>query len=71
MSGKYRVRFTIAGGHVHCHLFYGEEGKTFAKCGDFVTRRGAEFRDLVDSFSADFIGDDPRHGIAAAIKDEE
>lgn len=40
----FRVRFATQGGHVHCRLFVAKaEGQTFAKCGDFVVRKGPEF----------------------------
>ncbi len=70
MSNVFRVRFSIAGGHVHCRLFCAPRPDvTFAKCGDFVVCKGDEFRDLVDAFKkADFIGDEPSQGIAEACK---
>jgi len=47
----FRVRFQVQGGHVHCRLFAAaQRGVTFAKCGDFVVRKGAEFRDFVAAF---------------------
>lgn len=53
----FRVRFEIRGGHVHCALFCAPRpDHTFAKCGDFVVRKGPEFRDLLDAFSkAEFV----------------
>jgi hypothetical protein len=63
----FRIRFGIAGGHVHCRLFAGVPGQTFANCGEFVVRKGEEFSALVKAFSrADFIGDDPKVGILQA-----
>lgn len=47
----FRIRFEIAGGHVHCALFAGKAtNQTFAKCGDFTVRKGEEFRDLLEQF---------------------
>jgi hypothetical protein len=68
----YRVRFAVAGAHVHCRLFCAPQSNTtWAKCGDFVVRRGEEFRSLVRSFSeADFLGDDEAVGIEAALRNE-
>lgn len=40
----FRIRFEVAGGHVHCALFVAKEpNMTHAKCGDFVVSRGPEF----------------------------
>jgi hypothetical protein len=65
----FRVRFEIGGHHVHCRLFIAKaENQTFAKCGEFVVRKGDEFRDLLASFKgAQFIGDD-KDGIVEACK---
>jgi len=47
----FRVRFDVAGGHVHCSLFCAPRSDhTFAKCGDFVVRKGPEFVDLMHAF---------------------
>lgn len=54
--GCFRIKFDVAGDHVHCQMFYAP-GKylTYAKCGTFVVRTG---RDLLQAFSgAEFIGD--------------
>lgn len=69
----FRVRFAVAGAHVHCRLFAAPAAnQTFAKCGDFVTRRGAEFRDLLAAAQyIEFVGDDPTIGIAEAIREDE
>lgn len=67
----WRVRFEIQGGHVHCHLFCARQvNMTFAKCGDFVVRRGEEFASLVRAFGgADFIGSG-KNGIIEASREE-
>lgn len=54
----FRVRFEVAGGHVHCALFAAQAlNMTFAKCGDFTVRKGLEFRELVIAFGgAQFLG---------------
>lgn len=31
-----RIRWSQQGGHIHCRVFTGVEGYTFAKCGDLV-----------------------------------
>ena len=31
-----RLRYRILGGHVHCRVFTGTPGYTFAKCGDLT-----------------------------------
>lgn len=66
----YRIRFTIAGGHIHCALFYAPaSNQTFAKCGEFIIRKGAEFEALLRSMSGvDFIGHMPHDGIVEASK---
>ena len=70
MTKVFRVRFKIAGGHIHCRLFCADgPDRTFANCGEFVVRKGDEFRDLLAAFSkAEFIGDDEKLGIIEAIK---
>ena len=64
----YRVRFDIAGGHVHCRLFCAKHpNMTFASCGVFTVQKGEEFESLVRSFSgAEFIGDKENAGIVEA-----
>lgn len=66
----FRVRFTIAGGHVHCALYSRRAGSsTFELLGEFRAARGLEFRDLVAAFSkADFVGETEELGIAAACE---
>ena len=66
----WRIRFTVAGGHVHCRLFVAKGiNMTFAKCGDFTVSRGEEFASLMQAFpKADFIGDDEKVGVEFAIK---
>ena len=66
----FRVRFKVAGGHVHCRLFSAKSlNVTFAKCGDFTVTRGDEFRDLLRCFSgAEFVGDEEGSGIVAATQ---
>lgn len=65
----WRVRFSIAGGHVHCSLFCATApNHTFAKCGDFVVRKGDEFSSLVRAFAADFIGNSEAEGIMEASR---
>ena len=68
----YRVRFVVLGGHVHCSLFNAkQQNMTFAKCGDFIVRRGEEFASLLRSFSgAEFMGD-ASGGISAACNEDE
>lgn len=42
---------TVAGDHVHCVLFVANgPNQTFANCGDFVVRRGEEFKSLKAAF---------------------
>lgn len=64
----FRVRFTVAGGHVHCRLFSAKQpNMTWAKCGDFCVTKGQEFSDLMRAFGGvDFIGDDEKIGIIEA-----
>lgn len=54
----FRVRFEVAGGHVHCALFCAPRpNTTFAKCGDFTVRRGEEFVALMDAMAKiEFVG---------------
>ena len=69
MVYKFRIRFEIAGGHIHCRLFCAPatiHDPTWASCGKFVVRKGAEFRDLVAAFKADFISESETHGIVEA-----
>lgn len=67
---KFRVHFAIAGGHVHCRLFCAPDrtDPTWAKCGEFCVRKGAEFRDLMVSFKADFLGETSEDGTVAACE---
>lgn len=59
MNHIFRLRFAIAGGHVHCRLFIAAgPNQTFALCGTFVVRKGTEFRALVKALSAEFFKDD-------------
>lgn len=55
----FRVRYDIAGGHVHCRLFSGKTmNSTFANCGNFCVTKGDEFRALVKSWpGADWVSD--------------
>lgn len=54
----FRVRFAVKGDHVHCRLFVAPHPTgTYAKCGDFVVRRGTEFRGLRERFQAYFVGE--------------
>ena len=47
----FKVLFETQGGHVHCSLFCAPRpDHTYAKCGDFVVRRGPEFVDLMWAF---------------------
>ena len=63
----FRIRFRIAGGHVHCALFSAKTpNQTFAKCGDFVVERGEEFEALMRQFNAaEFIGESADGTVAA------
>lgn len=67
----WRVKFNIGGGHVHCRLFCAAaENHTFAKCGEFCVRKGAEFVSLLRVMGGvQFIGDNDRDGIDEASKD--
>lgn len=70
MSGAhvFRVRFHVGGGHVHCQLYVrtGEHG-TFANSGNFVVRRGAEFKALMNALGGvEFVGIADGVGIEAA-----
>ena len=64
----YRVRFKVAGGHVHCRLFCAKHpNQTYAKCGDFTVRRGEEMAALVAAFSgAEFVDEDENIGLIQA-----
>lgn len=66
----FRIRFQVEGDHVHCTLYAApERNLPWAKCGDFVVRKGEEFESLVASFAgADFIGQNPGVGIVEASK---
>jgi hypothetical protein len=70
---EFRVRFDVQGGHVHCGLFCAKQlNMTFAKCGDFVVRRGEEFASLLRAFSgAQFVGVEGGSGISAAITESD
>lgn len=51
----FRIWFEVAGGHVHCRLFCAPRpDHTFAKCGDFVVRKGPEFVDLTHYCDIEF-----------------
>ena len=67
----WRIRFNVRGGHVHCGLFAAKgNNMTFAKCGDFTVRRGAEFADLMRAFhQAQFIGVEGGVGVMAACNE--
>ena len=57
----FRVRWTLAGGHVHCSLFAAKApNMTYAKCGDFTVRQGEEFAALHAALRAEFVGTDPK-----------
>ena len=59
---KFRVRFDVAGGHVHCTVFLNG-----ANCGNLVVRKGDEFTSFLRAFSgADFYGLKETIGIAEA-----
>lgn len=66
----FRVRFEVAGGHVHCSVFSAKaRNMTFAKCGDLCISKGSEFAAFVSAFSgADFIGVDDKVGIVEACQ---
>ena len=67
----YRVRFKVAGGHVHCALFSALAlNQTFAKCGDFVVARGTEFKALMRDLSGvQFVGEG-EDGVIVASSEE-
>lgn len=67
----FRIRFRVAGGHVHCRLYVAAEARyTFAKCGDFTVGRGPEFIALCEAFAkVEFIGDDHTQTIEEASRD--
>lgn len=51
----WKIRYDIAGGHVHCSLFCAKgRHMTYAKCGDFVVRQ-EELDSLMRAFSAEFV----------------
>lgn len=56
----FRIRYTLLGGHVHCVLSATDEaGETFARCGDFVVRRGREFKAMVEAMrGVQFVAED-------------
>ncbi len=64
----YRVRFRVAGAHVHCRLFCAKHpNQTYANCGEFTIRRGEEMVALVAAFSgAEFLGEDENVGLLQA-----
>lgn len=54
---KFRVRYYVLGGHVHCRLYVGVSEKTrgfHALCGHFTVRLD-EFDALKRAFQAEFI----------------
>jgi hypothetical protein len=67
----FRVRFSPAGEHVLCRLFVAPgPNQTFAPCGEFTVRRGAEFKALVHSFNeVEFVGTG-EFGLMAAGKEK-
>lgn len=68
---RFRIRFSIQGGHVHCRLFEAPNriDVTWAKCGDFTVRKGPEFRDLLGAFAkTDFLGETDDDGIVEACQ---
>ena len=68
----WRIRFTIREGHIHCAIFLAPgPDRTFAKCGDFVVCKGAEFASLAKSFDADFVGDSITEASAPLTTREE
>jgi hypothetical protein len=69
---QFRIRFQIEGAHVYCTLYVTPtRGLPFGKCGDFVVRKGEEFKELVRAFSgADFVGQNPAIGIVEASKQD-
>lgn len=64
----FRVRFKIAGGHIHCSLFCAPApNMTWAKCGDFVVRKGPEFEALLRVMGGvEFVGETQSDGIVEA-----
>lgn len=66
----FRITYKILGGHVHCRLNVQSEAATPAKCGDFVVRRGNEFKILRADFQADYVGAGPADTIEAASTDD-
>lgn len=66
----FRIRFRVAGGHVHCRLFSAKSAEfTFACCGSFVVNRGKEFVALMEKFRAEFIADEGSTTQLAAHED--
>lgn len=70
MVSIFRVRFEVAGGHVHCRLFAAKQpNTTYAGCGEFCVQKGEEFESLVRAFSgAQFLGEDATVGINEACE---
>ena len=56
---EYRIRYQLAGGHVHCRVFSRPKGQdTFAKCGD-LTISASELSSFMYTFSgAEFLKED-------------
>lgn len=68
---QFRIRFSVAGDHVHCRLFSQKCGvvSDYQLLGQFVVRRGGEFKSLVRSFQGtQFIPDWESLGMAAAME---
>lgn len=64
---RFRVRFLVAGSHVHCNLYSCKPPSETWQClGNFTVSRGKEFQDLVIRLDAEFVSNDPLHGIVAA-----
>lgn len=52
----FRVRYLPHGNHVHCTLHVAAApDRTYALCGEFVVRDGAEFEALQRCFAARFV----------------
>lgn len=48
----FKVRYEVAGGHVHCTLFVAKHpNQTWANCGNFCVSDGEEFDALRAAFS--------------------
>lgn len=58
-SRIFRIRFRIAGEHVHCHLFVSPalRKKTWTQRGAFIVRKGREFQDLNFALYAEMVGE--------------